>query len=188
MAEINELNLEHYFLGGTSVGGWLAQFMIKFDEKIKGIILANTFCTNEYLRNKNKLTFNLARLLPGFITFKIFKKGVIQSINNYEIDSQNYILNCVDKLDKFELISRLSWSLENIDYPVLDPELKKLIIYSEDDPVLGTSFCKQITNCYPNADTFVIREGGHFPYLSDHCQEYAEKIFEFIQTTINVHL
>ena len=176
---------------GTSVGGWLAQYISERNpNQIKSLILSSTFCDNRILKENNGLIFTLSKYIPWFIFRRIFRKAVISSIPEYwksEMNStifEKYVTNSLQNMGKSQLRDRFSLSLTDEASPVVEHSVPKLIIYARDDTTVPEESYKLIKNHYPEAEVVELAKGEHFPYIFN-SGEYLEHIYKYLKTVDN---
>jgi pimeloyl-ACP methyl ester carboxylesterase len=179
----HEIN-EKFHILGTSVGGWIAQFLAHRNPKlINSIIIANSFNDNSILRQENNFSYKISKFLPWFFLRSSIISHTRSSILMFDNAQENfdYLSQNITNLGKSRLRARLSWSLAEIDLPEISSKIPIGIFYTSDDPIVKFEVTEILLNKYPNAIITKFVTGGHFPYLVDP-KLYATRILEFLSS------
>lgn len=161
------LGLSSFHLGGSSVGGWISQhYAMRHPDDISSLIIGNSFAENNLLREQNLGLYKLMKYIPWFLIKRLFIKNMEKSMMRFERGEETgiYFKRSLGSLGKKGLRNRLSWSLTELEELKLPKEMKKLIIYTEDDSVISFEVTKNLLASYPEASVSVIKEGDHYPY------------------------
>lgn len=161
------LGLTSFHFGGSSVGGWISQYYaMRYPDRIESLIIGNSFSDNELLREQSLGLYKLMNYIPWFLIKRMFLKNMKKSMMRFEIGEETmvYFKRSLISLGKKALINRLSWSLTELEELNLPKEMRKLIIYTEDDSVVSFEVTKNLLASYPEASVSVIKEGDHYPY------------------------
>lgn len=161
------LGLTSFHLGGSSVGGWISQYYaMRYPERIKSLIIGNSFSDNNLLREQSLGLYKLMKFIPWFLIKGMFLKNMEKSMMRFEKGEETmvYFKRSLVTLGKKGLRNRLSWSLAELEELDLPKDMKKLIIYTEDDSVINFDVTKILLKKYPEASISVIKEGDHYPY------------------------
>ena len=182
---LQELIGSPFHLLGTSVGGWLVQhYAEQYPDTLQSVIIANSYADNTVLKAKNKKPALLARFLPSFLVKKILLKGIKASLEQYPESNIfiKYFEKNINQDTKRDLLIRVGWNLENLQSPQLASTLSKLLIISNDDPVIPKETRHHLIEYYPNAEKAFLNDAGHFPYLTKP-NDYARIILEFTKNS-----
>jgi pimeloyl-ACP methyl ester carboxylesterase len=172
-----------YHLLGSSVGGWIAQHFTKqYPDQVKSLIIANSFSNNQQLRRENLLSYWLSMFIPNPLLLRFFLRNIGSTITPFDESGvlMEYFKETVMGMGKRILRNRLSWSLEKIAALKLDHNIPKLILYTQDDPIISKTITASTISDYPEAQIANLPEGGHFPYLS-HPEEYGKAVLKFLK-------
>ncbi|MCY3411064.1 MAG: alpha/beta hydrolase [Candidatus Heimdallarchaeota archaeon] len=157
------LGLDTFHLGGTSVGGWIAQHYASMHPKrIKTLIIGNTFSNNRILRDRSLRVYNISKFLPWILLRYFFQKSLNKSLLSYNRAIIQYFIQSLDSLGKRNLRNRLAWSLEEITLSI--PSVPTSIIYTHDDSVISADITEILIQDYPNAAVYSLEIGDHYPY------------------------
>jgi pimeloyl-ACP methyl ester carboxylesterase len=168
---------------GSSVGGWVAQHFTKqYPDQIKSLIIANSFANNQQLRRDNLFSYWLSKLIPTPLLLRTFLRNIASTIAPFDESGvlMEYFKETVMEMGKYILRNRLSWSLQKNALLKLDPKIPKLILYTQDDPIISKTITASTISDYPEAQIANLPEGGHFPYLS-RPQEYGQAVLKFLK-------
>lgn len=167
-----------FHLGGTSVGGWIAQhYALKYP--VKSLVLGNTFCDNTLLREQSMSMYKISGYAPWFYFRYVFMKKLRRDLNEYP-ELLPYFKNNVRKMGKKGLRQRFWWSLSPVPSVTLEGT-PILLISSDDDPTVPDALTAMLRDRYPKDKVHRFPEGGHFPYLT-HPDEYSRILREFLES------
>ncbi len=176
----NELVDSRFILGGSSVGGWIAQhYTKKYPEDVKSLILGNTFCDNSSLRAQSLKLYSSSGWVPWFMFRRKFWSKLRKDLEDYP-ELLPYFDANIKKMGKSGLRQRLWWSLSPVEVPVTVDIDNILLISSDDDPTVPAPLTRQLRDTYPKADVHRFKSGGHFPYLT-RPDEYSDVLRTFLK-------
>ncbi len=167
---------------GTSVGGRIIQYYAeRYPQDVNKIILANTYSDNKEIISKNKGSIFLVNFIPLSIIKKILLKGTAESFKNHpEYDEIiTYFKNNLEKETRKKLLIRLRWNFEKLPLPKISQNISKLIIISNDDPLIPSKTREKLLKQYPEAKVKKFKSGGHFLYLTK-AEEYFMSVKNFL--------
>ncbi|WP_229736654.1 alpha/beta fold hydrolase [Bizionia arctica] len=172
---------------GTSMGGYIAQYLVKtMPNRVKKAVFGNTFPPNDEIAKENQTKNNIIPLLPeiliGYFRDKSLKEKLLPAANN------NPVLTAFLPslpFTKKQFINRY--------YVVIDPftinpnsslikQIPKLIIESDNDPLISLNLQKELKELYPNAEVFTFHNEGHFPYINA-ADAYNQTLKQFFDNT-----
>ena len=175
-----KLLLESFHLGGTSVGGWIAQhYTMKYPEEVKSLIIGNSFVNNKILRDQSLGIYKISRFIPWFAFRRVFEKNVRKSLQGYKADVTEYFVQSLHSMTKRELRRKLWWSLAVQPPLILNSSIPKLIIYTKDDAVVSQENTELLIAHYPQASVKVMEIGNHYPYRTNP-DEYSTILADFL--------
>lgn len=103
VALMNHLNLENTILCGLSMGGHISlQTAIRYPDKVKGLILIGTPCSNTF-NLYEKIFVPINRFSSRWISMKTSGKLQAKMLSKYNPDNYNYIV------EAFSMISHENW-------------------------------------------------------------------------------
>ncbi|MDP2089862.1 MAG: alpha/beta hydrolase [Flavobacteriaceae bacterium] len=176
--------VNRFHLVGTSMGGYIAQYMVySVPERIEKVVLSNTFPPNSLLKKENAGKRKFLPFLPEIILFKLSEKqlkNVILPTSKNSKLLEAMLLNL--PFSKKQLVGRFDVVVDS--FYVSPSNLKintipKLIIESDNDPLVPPILREEIKKLYPNAKIYTFHNEGHFPYVTD-AQNYSKIIDAFL--------
>lgn len=167
-AILEEENLGPIHVIGTSMGGYLAQYLLKEQpESIARAVLASTFVPFMPVLRITPLLRLAIFLLPigalMFIFRFVTRFWLLPSIRHDPLLRAYFNEFSHAGLTKDDLRARVSLSnqpfqisgTKNLDIPIL-------IIQSEDDPIIRPEIQRALREMYPQAQCVIYPQGGHF--------------------------
>jgi len=157
---------------GTSMGGYITQYLLnKHPEKIEKAVIGNSFPPNDYIVKENATNRKLIPLLPEFVVGKLaeshLKKDIFPTSENHKL-LEAFLLSV--PFSKKGLAARFDVVTDYFEATSELPEIKvipKLILESDNDPMITTQLRSQLKSLYPEAQVFTFHNKGHFPYIND---------------------
>ncbi|MCE7734775.1 MAG: alpha/beta hydrolase [Candidatus Heimdallarchaeota archaeon] len=175
-----KFELTNFHLGGSSVGGWIAQhYTMKYPDHVKSLIIGNSFADNTILRDQSLGLYKITRFIPWFIIKRLFERNTRKSLANYNPEIAEYFVQSLRSIKKTFLRRKLYWSLAPLPKLVINNEIPKLIIYTKDDSVVSFDNTEVLFEVYPEADVGEIEIGDHYPYRTNP-DEYIAKLRAFL--------
>jgi len=163
--------VKKFYAVGTSMGGYITQYLVNIiPDRIEKAVFGNTFPPNTLIAKENATKSKVIPYLPELLISKLGEK----KLNNELIPAAKN-----SKLLKAFLPS-LPFSKKqfiNRYYVVVDPftanpnsykikRIPKLIIESDNDPLIQPELRTKIKELYPNATVYTFHNEGHFPYIN----------------------
>ena len=174
---------------GTSMGGYIAQdLMYHYPSRISKAVLGNTFPPNDIYKKENKNLRIIMPLIPEWVIMYLFRENVSEKIipasENSKLVESYLHEQYYGYMSKKQIIGRFDIVLEYFELKQ-NPEtetkmIPKLIIESDNDPLINEVLREKIKILYPEAEVFVFHEKGHFPYLNQ-AQKYAQVLDLFFR-------
>lgn len=179
---------QRFIIGGSSVGGYFAQhYTSRFPERVEALIMGNTFHDNNILQLVGSVGETLVDFIPDWVFMKILHEGAMASLKLIDTadEVRDYYAELFEQFGKEVIKKRWRWSTGDHEPPVVQKEIPKLIIYSQDDTVLPLPISRAIVKQYPEAK--VKKMGidlsgltGHIPYYSKP-EEYVKALKDFLK-------
>ncbi len=183
LAILTKEQIRQVIIVGTSMGGYIAQYLVdQYPQKIERAVFGNTFPPNNLIRIKNRRTAQLVRFLPEILIFKAGNKQLKEKILPAAHNSP-LLAAFLPSLpfSKKQFINRYR--------VVVDPQfprpfryevkrIPKLIIESDNDPLIDPELRQALKEMYPDARVFTFHNEGHFPYINA-AQTYNQVLVEF---------
>jgi len=176
-------NVDHFYAIGTSMGGYIGQYLLRnMPERIDKLILGNTFPPNDLQRAKNAKTAKLVAWLPEILVAKsrdkkaetdLFPAGKNHALLRAFLPSLPF--------SKKGFIGRYNVVVDNFTTNASTYQSKripKLIIESDNDPLVEPELRAALKSTYPEAEVFTFHNEGHFPYINA-AEEYNTVISAF---------
>lgn len=174
--------VDKFYGVGTSMGGYIMQYLAQqIPNRIEKIIFGNTFPVNNIIRVKNKTKSKIIPLLPEVIISKLAKKQLNEKLIPAGKNSK-LLAAFLPSLpfSKKQFINRYS--------VVVDPflvrnsydtkRIPKLIIESDNDPLVEKELRENLKKSYPKAIVFTFHNEGHFPYINA-ANQYNKVLIDF---------
>ncbi len=182
---LKSLDVDTYVLGGTSFGGYVAQWMAqKHPQCIKGLILGNTFHDNTILRTQNRMAARLLPFLPASVLKRIMAKGIQKDLESYSEHHgfTEYMKKFFPTLSSEKIKARLKIVLQQVrSVPQVQGTIPVLLILTENDPLIPRDAQDELKSTYPRAQVEIFPpKAGHFPYLTDPVR-YSQLLENFLQ-------
>lgn len=186
MTILNQEGIEKVMVIGTSMGGYIAQYLIETDpDRIEKAILSNTFPPNDLIEKTNGFTRKTIPILPSILVEKLaernLKKVVIPASENSEL-LEAFLLSV--PFSKKSLANRFDILTDSFVPDRLDEKkmrIPKLIVESDNDPLIDPELRSALKILYPESLVYTFRNKGHFPYVNT-VKEYNEVVEAFLKT------
>ncbi len=185
---------------GTSMGGLIAQYLLKImPEKLEKVVFGNTFTPNKLLYEQNKSTAKIVPFLPEIVISKFGEKSLKEKL--LPTAHNDSLLAAFLPSLPFSKKSFINRSKIVFEFFGFNPSLykykrvPKLIIESDNDPLIPPELRKQIKEFYPDAEVYTFHGEGHFPYINAASKynrvlkAFFQKpnIFEQMEKTVNTY-
>jgi len=168
LAALHELGVDRFAVVGSSLGGYLAQFLTKIAPgRVEAAVFANTFPPNREIARRNRLRVALARTLPEPVVRAAFlryiERVLVPAGDNHAL-LRHYLVQNARKLKKRELLAR--YRAVVTPFKPAPPKAPHLIVEATNDPLIDERLRAILRTTYPHAARHVFEGGGHFPYLN----------------------
>jgi pimeloyl-ACP methyl ester carboxylesterase len=176
-------NVSSFNVVGTSMGGYITQYLIKImPERINKAVLGNTFPPNDIIVKENKLKSTVTKLLPE-IAIDVFRKKSLKEKLLPTGENDKILKSFLPSLpfSKKGFIGRYEVVT---DFFTINPclykykRIPKLIIESDNDPLIPPILRTEIKELYQDAKVFTFHNKGHFPYINE-AKKYNEILINF---------
>ncbi len=164
-------NVDKFYVVGTSMGGYIAQYLVNtIPFRIEKAVFGNTFPPNNLIVKENETESKVIPFLPEIIISKLGKKKLNDEIVP-AAKSSPLLKAFLTSLpfSKKQFINRYHIVIDKFT-PFPDrykvKRIPKLIIESDNDPLIQPALQKEIKELYANAEVFTFHNEGHFPYIN----------------------
>lgn len=154
---------------GTSSGGYLAQYLAATDpNRLRRLVLGNTFAPNDLLARKNRL---LARVLPhlpeswamGALRRK-FRCQVYPASGHDPLTLAMLDEMLGGRMSRAQVVARFRCIVEKFDVSTL--AMPVMLVEAANDPLVEPALREQLKAAYPQAQVHKLGNVGHYPYLN----------------------
>ncbi|MBN2639013.1 MAG: alpha/beta hydrolase [Bacteroidales bacterium] len=184
MLILSHENVDQFYTVGSSMGGYLAQYLVeKHPHRVVKAVFGNTFPPNNFYKEENKTKRKLLPFVPEYILWQLGKVQLKKTIlpaaeNSVLLKSVLYSLPFSKKqfIGRYDIV---------VDYFTAHSDredirlIPKLIIESDNDPLVNPLLRKQLKNLYSDAKVYTFQNKGHFPYVNA-SNEYNEILHAFL--------
>lgn len=187
MAILEAENVEHFYVVGSSLGGYFAQYLVsRQPHTILGAVFANTFPPNEIIAEKNKTIGALLPYLPEWLVMNVLGSSIEESV--YPASDYSELVRAFGleqthgRMSKAQVLGRYRCVVEPFEAPNMAVlGISVMIIEADNDPLVEVALREQLKETYPTAEVITL-SNGHFPYLSMPAQytSYLEEFFDAI--------
>lgn len=163
VAVAEALGLERFDLVGSSLGGYLAQWVaVRHPQRLNRVVLGNTFFDPTPTQSPEKLA-----ALEGRSAAEIHAEalGRLQALPEGEFKALQ--LELVGRCQAPELMRARMLAVQRATPlpPLGLPDSRLLIVECDNDPLIPTPMRAALRTAYPGAQSVVIEGGGHYPHL-----------------------
>lgn len=178
-------NVDKFYAVGTSMGGYIAQYLVSIiPNRIEKAVFGNTFPPNNLIAKENETKSKIFPYLPEIIISKLgeekLNNEIVPAAKNSPLlkaflvslpfSKQQFINRYYIIVDRFSIIPD-KYEIKRIP---------KLIIESDNDPLIQPALQKQIKELYANAEVFTFHHEGHFPYINA-SEQYNKLLKKFLE-------
>jgi len=196
MEILDKENIKEFIVVGSSLGGYFTQYLVStYPERIEKAVFGNTFPVNDQIKEENKSKEWLFRTVPEWLVMYVMRKGlpkdILPAANNSKVLEAFMIEQFSGRMSKAQFIARYECVIDKFDKKET-PNIPKLIIESDNDPLVKEPLRKKLTEAYPDAKVVTLKHMGHFPYVNepDKYNEVLKSFFEeskpLAKDTINI--
>jgi len=190
LAILEKEDVSECYLVGTSLGGYLAQYLIsKNPEMIKRAVFANTFPPNDIIARKTRNAGKILPFLPQWAVMQYLKQRTTTSTYPASGHSEIVLAYMMEQahgmLTKKQYIARYRCIIDAFEAPVSEAsKIPVLIIEADNDPLVDTQLREMLKATYPSSRVKTLHGVGHFPYLNQPGQ-YTQILHDFLSTSNN---
>jgi pimeloyl-ACP methyl ester carboxylesterase len=172
-------------LVGSSMGGYLAQFLIVHDPSlIRKAVFGNTFPPNAVISQRAGMGTKYLPWVPEWAIMAGMRRNAERVLypaagNSELVKAYLYEQTC-GFMRKPDLIARCACLCQSFVPP--DPgklKIPTLIIEADNDPLIDDDLRKMMRLAYASAEVKTFGRAGHFPYLNQP-NEYTGALAEFL--------
>ncbi|MFA5300011.1 MAG: nuclear transport factor 2 family protein, partial [Lutibacter sp.] len=151
--------------------------------RVEKAVFGNTFPPNDLIAKENAGKSNFVPLLPELLVSKLGEKKLDNEI--IPAAKNNQLLKAFLRsipFSKKQFINRYYIVIDRFSIFPDNYEIKripKLIIESNNDPLIPAELRKEIKELYKNAEVYTFHNEGHFPYISA-VDEYNKVLKDFL--------
>jgi len=177
-------NIDTFYAVGTSMGGYITQYLVNtIPNRVEKAVFGNTFPPNKLIAKENKGKSKLIPWLPEILISKLGKKKVKEEIVPAAKNSE-LLKAFLPSLpfSKKQFMNRYYVVIDNFianptKYEII--RIPKLIIESDNDPLIQPELRKKIKEIYSDAKVYTFHNEGHFPYINA-SEEYNKVLSNFL--------
>ena len=159
------------------------KYLVKIiPNRVEKAVFGNTFPPNNVLEKENATKSKVIPLLPEILLSKLGDKKLDNEI--VPAAKNSALLKAFLPSLPFSKKQFMNRYSVVIDKFVATPDkydikrIPKLIIESDNDPLIPPGLRKEIKDLYPDAQVFTFHNEGHFPYINA-AKEYNKVLREF---------
>jgi len=187
LAILEKEGIEKINLVGSSLGGYLAQYMVANHPKtIHSTVFANTFSPNDLIAEQNRAIGALLPYLPEWLVMSVLRRTFRESI--YPASGNNelvlaYLTEITSgRVSKAQVLGRYRNAIDRFKAPDIEAlGVPVLILEASNDPLVEKVLRKQMQETYPSAKVVNLGDVGHFPYMNQ-AEVYTGLLVEFLFT------
>jgi pimeloyl-ACP methyl ester carboxylesterase len=188
MAILDAEGVEHFYLVGSSLGGYFAQYLVAHHpQMILGAVFANTFPPNDILAENNRTIGALLPYLPEWLVMNVLSGSMRESVYPASDCSELVLAYGLEqtygRMSKSQVLGRYRCVVEPFGAPdIAALEIPVMIVEAANDPLVEKVLREQLKDTYPTAEMITLNN-GHFPYLSmpDEYTIYLDDFFGGIE-------
>jgi len=168
---LDKEKVNQFYAVGTSMGGYIAQYLVQtIPNRIEKVVFGNTFPPNDLILKENKSKSKIIPLLPEVLFSKLGEKKLNNEIIPAAKNSKllKAFLTSLPSNKKL-FMNRYGVVIDKFTATPQKYEIKrvpKLIIESDNDPLVQPELRKKIKELYADAEVFAFHNEGHFPYIN----------------------
>lgn len=178
-------SVDKFYAVGTSMGGYIAQYLLCIvPNRIEKAVFGNTFPPNNLIAKENASKSKIIPYLPEILISKLGEKKLNEEIVPAAKNSpllKAFLASL--PFSKQQFINRYSVVIDRFsifpDYYEIK-RIPKLIIESDNDPLIQAELRKEIKEMYANAAVFTFHGEGHFPYINA-SEAYNKALRNFLE-------
>ncbi|MCX8019472.1 MAG: alpha/beta hydrolase [Chitinophagaceae bacterium] len=184
IAILDNENIRKCIFTGTSMGGYIVQYMVQHHpERVEKAVIGNSFPPNDEIKKEMKSQRRLMPFIPKSLVYSLYKKNLRKKVfptsENHPLVKAMLLSAPFRKktfINRFDIITEI-FPLKQTDSA--NHIIPKLIIESDNDPLITQTLREKLKKLYYNADIFTFKGKGHFPYLNQP-EKYNEILLKFV--------
>lgn len=183
---LDKERIEKISVIGSSMGGYMFQYFLKkYPERLDKVVFGNTFSASDLMKKQYMGIRRLIPLLPAWLLMKRFRVSLLKSVlptsENSPLLHAYLAEQYWGKMRKNQIISRLDVVLDDfkLTYSAFQKSIPKLIIESDNDPLMYPILRQKLRELYPEAKVHTFINKGHFPYVND-SKNYNDVLHSFL--------
>lgn len=183
-AILKQEKIDRLNIVGTSMGGYIAQYLVKkIPDQIEKAVFSNTFPPNTDLLQDNLTKSKIIPYLPEIVIQKFGEKSLREKL--LPAGENDPLLKAFLPSLPFSKKSFINRFHVVVDPFIINPcaykikRIPKLIIESDNDPLVKKKLREDLKNLYPNAQVYTFHNKGHFPYINE-VEVYNKSIYNFL--------
>ncbi len=185
LAILDKEKITNFSLIGTSMGGYIGQYILQqIPDSVNAIVLSNTFPPNDIIIKENATKSKIIPLLPEILICKLANKQLNEVLVPAGENSKllgDFLASL--PFSKEQFINRYAIVVDYFELELSNPKIKnipKLIVESDNDPLVKDELRKLLKKQYPKAQVVTFKNKGHFPYInaSDMYNKELKKFFD----------
>ncbi|MCG6910085.1 MAG: alpha/beta hydrolase [Deltaproteobacteria bacterium] len=172
IAIMDKEGLESVRLVGSSLGGYLAQYIVRhYPARIEKAVFGNTFPPNDILVKQAGRMRWLLPMLPEWMIMANLRKttdaSIVPASGNSELVGAYMREQSRGMMHKAQFVSRFQCVLDHFDPPDVEGlGVPVHIIEADNDPLVNEALRELLKATYPTAAVKTFHRKGHFPYLN----------------------
>ncbi|MBI4771514.1 MAG: alpha/beta hydrolase [Chloroflexi bacterium] len=181
MAVLEAEGVGKFSVVGSSLGGYLAQFLLsRHPERIRRALLGNTFPPNDVFASRATPVWKLQPLLPEWFLMRFFRgviAGQLYPASGHSALARATLLEqSYGGMSKAQFVARYRCVLEKFAPPDVQASgAPVMIVEADNDPSVPEVLREKLKETYPSAEVHTLHNVGHFPYLNQP-EEYTALI------------
>jgi len=189
MAILQQEGLSRVNLVGSSLGGYLAQYLVaRYPGAVSRAVFANTLPPNDRIAEKYGTLGAILPYAPELLVMAVLRysfRNTIYPAANYDELVLAYLLEIsYGGVSKAQVAGRYQCVIEPFEPPDVDAlGIPALILEASNDPLVEEALREQMRATYPTARVIDMGEVSHFPYLSQP-ERYTSWLQEFFSAPV----
>ncbi|MDP3313524.1 alpha/beta fold hydrolase [Lutibacter sp.] len=177
-------NVYTFYAVGTSMGGYITQYLVNtIPNRVEKAVFGNTFPPNHLIAKENKGKSKIIPWLPEILISKLGEKKLNEEIVPAAKNSE-LLKAFLPSLhfSKKQFMNRYYVVIDNFVANPAKQEIQripKLIIESDNDPLIHPQLRKEIKELYKDAEIYTFYNEGHFPYINA-SEKYNKVLYNFL--------
>ena len=177
--------VKHLNIVGTSLGGYLAQYLIAQDpNRFRRAVFGNTFPPNDLIARRTRGAEILLRTIPH----RLFRTAIRRRTSNclFPASGRSELLKAYLNEGVFRGLTKAVFTVRYRcvieKFEPIEPSaqiIPMLIIEADNDPLVDPTLREHLKRSYPEEQVLAFHNAGHFPYLNLPIQ-YTQSLLRFL--------